>query len=322
MAASVAPSATDRSGPRSSPAESGQRKLPARRWWWSGDSPAALFLLVPVLVLFGISVVFPLIDTIRLSFFDIKGLGQPKYVGFGNYLKLFSDPAFRNTLWTTLVFTVSTTLASVGIGWGLAMLCAFAPRQTAIFRMMFFAAFGISEAVSGYMWIGIFRPDAAGLLNSVISLLGMPGFAHPWLGSQDTALLSIVIAACWSGVGLPLMLCFAAVQTIPKSVLEAAYIDGASHWSIMRYIMMPLSLPGVRVAVFINALGALRAFDIIYVLTGGGPVRATETVGYFMYRESMTQFKLGYGAAATVILLVTVLIISIPAIIQRTAGAR
>ena len=85
-----------------------------------------------------------------------------------------------------------------------------------------------------------------------------------------------------------------------------------SHGQIMRHIMMPLSLPGVRVAVFINLLGALRAFDIIYIMTGGGPVRATETVGYFMYRESMTQFKLGYGAAATVVLLIAVLIVSDP----------
>jgi ABC-type sugar transport system permease subunit len=99
-------------------------------------------------------------------------------------------------------------------------------------------------------------------------------------------------------------------------------MDGARPMSVMRHIMMPLSLPGVRVAVFINLLGALRAFDIIYILTGGGPVRATETVGYFMYRESMTQFKLGYGAAATVVLLVAVLVISIPAIVQRTAGAK
>jgi len=118
------------------------------------------------------------------------------------------------------------------------------------------------------------------------------------------------------------MLIFAAIQAIPKSVLEAAYMDGARPLSTMRHIMMPLSMPGVRVAVFINLLTALRAFDIIYILTGGGPVRSTETVGYFMYRESMTQFKLGYGAAATVILLLAVLIVSIPAIIQRTAGAK
>ena len=321
MTGSVAQTAADRPGPRSSLEAGGQRKLLARPGRRVSDWPAAYMLLVPVLILFGISVIFPLFDTIRLSFFDIKGLGKPKYVGLGNYLKLFTDPAFRNTLLTTLVFTISTTIISVGLGWMLAMLSAFAPRQTLPFRVMIFAAFGISEAVAGYMWIGILRPDAGGLLNAVIGIF-QPGFAQPWLGDPRTALWALIAAASWGGVGLPLMLCFASVQAIPKSLFEAAYIDGATHFQVLRNIMMPLSLPGVRVAVFINLLGALRAFDIIYILTGGGPVRSTETVGYFMYRESMTQFKLGYGAAATVVLLIAVLMVSIPAIIQRTAGAR
>lgn len=305
----------------SSPVGGGRRQPVAVRRWRLGDVPAAWLLIIPVLILFAITVVYPLVETIRLSFFDIKGLGKPKFVGIGNYIKLFVDPAFRNTLWTTLVFTLGTTAVTVSLGWFLAMLCSFAPQRTLPFRVMIFSAFGISEAVSGYMWISMLRPDQAGLLNSVIGIFS-PGFAHPWLGDPDTALWMIIVAASWSGVGLPLMLCFAAVQSIQRSVLEAAYMDGAKPLSIMRFIMVPLSMPGVRVAVFINLLGSLRAFDIIYVLTGGGPVRSTETVGYFMYRESMTQFKLGYGAAATVILLVAVLVISIPAIIQRTAGAR
>ncbi len=322
MAAPVAHSATDRAPIESSLTAGGRRKLPAPTGRRLGDFPAAIILLFPVLILFGISVIFPLIDTIRLSFYDIRGLAAPKFVGIENYFKLFADPAFRNTLWTTLVFTLSTTFISVSLGWGLAMLCNFAPRETTIFRVMIFTAFGVSEAVVGYMWISIFRPDAAGLLNSFIAFFGMPGFAHPWLGDPNTALWAIVASAAWGGVGLPLMLCFASVQSVPKSVLEAAYMDGAKPLSVMRHILMPLSMPGVRVAIFINLLGALRAFDIIFVMTGGGPVRATETVGYFMYRESMTQFKLGYGAAATVVLLIGVLVISIPAIIQRTAGAK
>lgn len=285
------------------------------------DTPAAWLLILPVLAFFAIAVVYPLFETIRLSFFDIKGLAPPKYVGFGNYTKLIADPTFLNTIWTTIVFTLVTTAISVSIGWGLAMLCAFAPRQTLIFRIMVFSAFGVSETVSGYMWITILRPDQGGLLNSLVGNF-IPGFSYAWLGDTNTALWALIIAASWSAVGLPLMLCFASVQAISKSVLEAAYMDGAKPVSIMRFIMMPLSLPGVRVAVFINLLNALRAFDIIFILTGGGPVRATETVGYFMYRESMTQFKLGYGAAATMVLLMAVLVISIPAIIQRTAGAK
>ena len=320
MMSDTVASAADR-GNEPSRAGGERRKLLATRGWRLSDAPAAWILLVPVLILFAIAVVYPLLETIRLSFFDIKGLGKPKYVAIGNYLKLFADPAFRHTLSTTLTFTIATTVVSVGIGWVLAMLCSFAPRQTLPFRVMIFCAFGISEAVAGYMWIGIFRPDSGGLLNTVIGIF-IPGFTHPWLGDSNTALWALIFAASWGGVGLPLMLCFASVQAIPRTVLEAAYMDGAKPMSIMRHIMVPLSMPGVRVAIFINLLGALRAFDIIYILTGGGPVRATETVGYFMYRESMTQFKLGYGAAATVVLLVAVLIISIPAIIQRTAGAK
>ena len=306
----------------SSSARDDRRKLIATRGWRLSDTPAAWLLILPVLLLFGVAVVFPLVDTIRLSFFDIKGLAPPKYVGLDNYVRLFADPAFRNTLWTTLVFTVGVTTVSVGLGWALAMLCAFAPAQTLVFRVMIFSAFGVSEVVSGYMWISMLRADSGGLLNSAIQFLGFSGFSHAWLGDPNTAIWALVIAASWSAVGLPLMLCFAAVQSIPRTVLEAAYMDGARPMSIMRHIMMPLSLPGVRVAIFINLINALRAFDIIYVLTGGGPVRSTETVGYFMYRESMTQFKLGYGAAATVILLVAILIISAPAIMQRTAGAK
>jgi raffinose/stachyose/melibiose transport system permease protein len=320
MEESVVPDATA-SRPFASRVAGGERELPAGRSWRTGDWPAAWLLITPVVILFGISVVFPLIDTIRISFFDIKGLAPPKFVGIGNYLKLFADPTFVNTLGTTLTFTVATTIISVSIGWALAMLCAFSPRQTLPFRVMIFAAFGISEAVAGYMWIGMLRPDSGGLLNAVIGIFS-PGFNQPWLGDSRTAIWALIVAASWGGVGLPLMLCFASVQAIPKTLFEAAYIDGATPMQIMRNIMMPLSLPGVRVATFINLLGALRAFDIIYILTGGGPIRSTETVGYFMYRESMTQFKLGYGAAATVVLLVAVLIVSIPAIIQRTAGAK
>lgn len=285
------------------------------------ETPAAWLLILPVLLLFSVSVIYPLIETFRLSFFHIKGLAPPRYIGFGNYISLFADPAFRNTIVTTLIFTLGTTAISVSLGWVLAMVCAFAPKQTLPFRMMVFAAFGVSETVSGYIWVTILRPDKAGLLNNIVGIFS-PGFSYAWLGDPHTALWALIIAASWSAVGLPLLLCFASVQAIPKTVLEAAYMDGAKPVKIMRFIMMPLSLPGVRVAIFINLLNALRAFDIIFVLTGGGPVRATETIGYFMYRESMTQFKLGYGAAATVVLLIAVLIISIPAIAQRTAGAK
>jgi ABC-type sugar transport system permease subunit len=292
-----------------------------RRSRWP-EARAAYLLIAPVLLLFGFAVGFPLIDTIRLSFFDIRGLGAAHYVGFDNYVALYHDSNFRHALSTTLVWSVSTTVLSVGIGWMLALACALAPRATLIPRVLIFSAYGISETVTGFIWLGIFRPDSGGLLNAGLESIGLGQFSHAWLGDQSTALGALVVAYSWAQVGLPLMLCFVATQAIPASILEAAHMDGAGGAAIIRYIVMPLSLSGVRIATFINLLASLRAFDTIYVMTNGGPVRSTETLGFFMYRESMVQFKLGYGAAATLVLLTAVLVVLIPALLRPTAEAK
>ncbi len=300
----------------------GRRKLVVTRRRHIREIPAAYLLLAPVLILFAFAVVYPLIDTIRLSFYDIKGLYPPKFYGFRNFVTLYYDANFRQAAVTTLLWTTCTTAFSVSAGWIIALLCSMAPKETLFPRVLIFAAFGVSEAVTGYIWLGIYRPDAGGLLNAILHGIGLGQFAHPWLGDSNTAIWCLIVAYSWSQTGLPLILIFAATQAVPRSVLEAAYVDGARPVGIMRHIIAPLSMPGVRVSLFINLLGSLRAFDTIYVLTGGGPVRSTETIGFFMYRESFTQFKLGYGAAATVILLAAVLIVSIPAIIQRTRSIR
>ena len=300
----------------------GRRKLAAARRWRMSDVPAAYLLLTPVLILFAFAVLYPLVDTIRLSFYDIKGLYPPKFTGIRNFVSLYYDANFRQAALTTLLWTGCTTTLSVAAGWVIALLCSMAPRETLFPRVLIFSAFGVSEAVTGFVWLGVYRPDAGGLLNALLHLVGLGQFAHPWLGDSQTAIWCLIVAYSWSQTGLPLILIFAATQAIPRTVLEAAYIDGARPVGIMRYVIAPLSMPGVRVAIFINLLGSLRAFDTIYVLTGGGPVRSTETIGFFMFRESFTQFKLGYGAAATVVLLLAVLLVSIPAIIQRTKSIR
>lgn len=286
-----------------------------------GQSRAALILLAPLMLFFGVSVLYPVVETIRLSFFEIKGLAPPKAVGFDNYFKLLGDENFLRALRVTFYWSFFATFFSVTIGWALAMACALKPRETMVFRVLIFAAYGVSEAVVGFIWLGIYRPDY-GLLNGILGGMGLDHLQQAWLGNPNTALTAVIVAYVWTQVGLPLMTCFASIQSIPRNYFEAAYIDGAKPMSMMRHIVMPLSLPGVRVAIFINLLQSLKAFDLIYMLTGGGPVRTTETVGFFMFRESMLNFKLGYGAASTVVLLVAVLIVSTPLIAQRTRAAK
>ena len=176
-------------------------------------------------------------------------------------------------------------MIAVGVGWVVAMLCAFAPRQTLPFRVMIFSAFGVSEAVTGYMWITMLRPDSGRTGQQRHPPVRLSRFRPAWLGDPNTAIWALIIAASWGAAGLPLILCFASMQAIPRNVLEAAYIDGARPISIMRHIIAPLSMPGVRVAIVHQPAQRLRAFDTIYVLTGGGPVRTTETIGFFMFRE-------------------------------------
>jgi ABC-type glycerol-3-phosphate transport system permease component len=211
----------------------GQRPSSLRRWL--ADAPAAYLLLAPVLVLFAFAVVYPLFQTIWLSFWDIKGLAKPRFYGVNNFIVLFNDATFQHTILTTLLWTLCTTALSVAGGWSIALLCALAPRETLIPRVLIFAAFGVSEAVTGYIWLGIYRPDAGGLLNSLLSGIGLGQFAHPWLGDANTALWCLIIAYSWAQTGLPLILIFAATQAVPRTVLEAAYIDGARPTDIMRY---------------------------------------------------------------------------------------
>jgi len=167
------------------------------------------------------------------------------------------------------------------------------------------------------MWLGIYQPDM-GLLNGILRAVGLDHMARGWLGSDKFALWAVMISFIWVQTGLPLLNCYASVRAIPTHLFEAAVIDGAGTASVLRYIMIPLTLPGVRVSIFINMLNSLKAFDVIHILTAGGPARSTETMGYFMYQESVVYFKQGYGAAATVLLVLFVLLIAIPSIIDRS----
>ncbi len=281
----------------------------------------AFALLAPTLFFFAVGVLYPLIETFRVSFLDWTGLGRPKPIGFENYFKLFADPNFHNALRVTLTWTLSCTFISVFIGWSFALMSGLAPSATAPFRIVIFAAYGISETASGLMWLGILQPEF-GLLNGVLRGLSLESWANPWLGDPDTALWGVIAAYVWTQAGLPLLTCFAAIQAIPRSQIEAAYVDGASNWQILRYIMVPLSLPGVSIAIFINLLNSLKAFDMIQILTAGGPIRATETVGYFMYQETVVYFKQGYGAASTIVLLLAIMICSLPLILKRSSEAQ
>ena len=280
----------------------------------------AYVLLAPVFLLFAVGVLYPLFETFRVSFLDWTGLGRPKPAGVENYVKLVQDPNFLNALKVTLTWTLATTFFSVFFGWSIALVSGLDSKRTLVFRVAIFAAYGVSEVASGVIWLGIVQPDF-GLINSVLRAIGLGQWAYPWLGDADTAMVVLVAAYVWTQTGLPLLTCYAAIVAIPRSQIEAAYVDGASHMQVLWHILIPYSLPGLRVAIFLILLNSLKAFDLIHAMTEGGPVRGTETVGYFMFQEAVVYFKQGYGAASTIVLLLAVIVVSIPLIRERSSNS-
>ncbi|MCG8454540.1 MAG: sugar ABC transporter permease [Spirochaetales bacterium] len=234
-----------------------------------------------------------------------------------NYITLFKDPNFLRSLRVTVLWSLCSTFFSVLFGWLIALLAGLNPNRSNIFRLAIFMAYGIPAAASGIMLLGIFQTDL-GLLNGILDSIGLSQWTNPWLGDKRTAIWVLITCFVWIQTGLPLLTCYAAIRGIPVQLFEASYIDGAGPRDIFRFLMIPFSLPGVQVSIFINLLNSLKSFDIIYVMTGGGPLRSTETIGFFMYQETVSFFKLGYGSASVVVMTLFVCLLSIPVLKERS----
>lgn len=279
----------------------------------------AYILIAPAFLLFALAIIYPAISTLLLSFQSWNGLNPSKSVGFLNYINLFKDPTFLHSLKITLIWGVSSTVLSVAFGWVIALLAGLNPKLSSPARIAIFMAYGIPAVASGVILKGIFNSDI-GMLNGVLSAVGLENLTRAWLGQPTSALWVLIISYVWTQAGLPLLTCYASIRAIPMAQFEAAYIDGATSRHIFRYLMIPYSMAGLAVSIFINLLNCLKTFDLIYVMTGGGPLRSTETIGFFMYQESVTFFKLGYGSASVVIMILMVGLLAYPIIKKRISS--
>lgn len=271
----------------------------------------------PAVLLFGIAVVYPVIQNIVISFYSWGGFGPMKPVGLQNYSKLFHDANFINSLKLSIIWTVATTVITVALGLLIAVLCGLTHRNTTLFRMIIFAPMSISAVAGGMIWSMMFQPEF-GFVNAMLRGLGLDFLARPWLGSPGFALMCVIIAYVWSQTGFSMVILYGAIRAVPTVLYEASYIDGANSWQLFRWIMLPMSAHALKFAVFMTLLSSLKVFDLIFAMTQGGPMRSTEIIGYFMYTESFKHFKLGYGAASVVILFIFVYLIALPILRERS----
>lgn len=263
-----------------------------------------LIFILPAVIPLGIFWVYPMMKSIFISFTDWDYMTSIyNMVGLDNYKDLFSDPMFYEALRNTLVFALGTLIPTVAGGLALAMLLKNKVQVSAIYKAIIFSPWITPTVAISIVWSWIFEPQY-GLANYILQLLNLP--KSQWLQSSDTAMLSVIIVTVWKGIGWAMTFYLTALEKVPKSLYEAAAVDGANKWNKFKSITLPLVSPTTFFLTIITTINSLQAYDQIQVLTQGGPSGSTRTILYMYYQSAFENFNIGQATAiATVILLIT-----------------
>lgn len=258
-----------------------------------------ILALIPVLSI----MVYPVGKTLYLSFTDSEGLTTPNFIGFSNYIAFINEPVLRSTLTNVVIWTIATLILPVSIGLGIAYIVS-GVRGSAVYRMIFLLPYVLSGVAVGTLWFNVF--ETYGLLNRFMQALGFENFTTSWLLFYPQNTFAMIIASTWAGTGLVVVLFTIGIQSVPAQTVEAAKLDGANAWTLFWQIVWP-QLKYIRAVVIGSALAnSLRTFDIVWVMTGGGPARSSETLAVTMYRESFLLNRYGMGSAIAVFLMILV----------------
>lgn len=292
------------------------RRRPVR---WSQIATIAGFLLPAAIIYVGL-VLFPVVQAVYYSFFRWNGLGPlEQFTGLANYSRILSDSAFRGALSHNLQLVVLSLALQLPLSLAIALLIREIKWGRAAFRTIFFLPFVLSEVVTGVIWNFIYRPQG-GLINALIQMVAPGSPPSALLADPNTVLYGLFVVITWKYFGYHMILYIAGLQNIPAEIEEAAAIDGCSRLQTLRYITLPLLGSTVRLTIYLSVLGSLQFFDLIWVMTTGGPVGASDTMATYLYKYGFQRFQLGYGSSVAVILFL--ICFSFSLIYQRFAMRR
>ncbi|RPI94042.1 MAG: sugar ABC transporter permease [Chloroflexi bacterium] len=277
----------------------------------SQDTWLIILFLMPAFILFMLFVIYPIFRSIYFSMFDWNGLGPAvDFVGLENFIAILTDAVFLKAIRNVLLIIVFSLGLQLPAALVLAVMVGRGLPGRGIFRTIFFMPYVLSEVNVAIMWMLLYTNDPErGLLNGVITALG----GHPvaWLADPNIALLSVFIALTWKYFGFHMLLYLAGLQNIPLEIEEAARIDGASSVQNFFYITLPLLGSTIRTSVYLSVLGSLQQFILVWIMTKGGPINASETLATYMYRFGFVRFQLGYGSAVAIYMFLFCLIFSL-----------
>jgi raffinose/stachyose/melibiose transport system permease protein len=277
-----------------------------------GKAATVLVCLVPGMTVFLLFLLIPMIQSARYSLYNWNGFGPPTdYVGLGNYDLLYHNSVFRSAVHHSFVIM----FLSLGIQLPLSLIMALMvgrgqlPGKT-LFRTVLFVPYVFSEVVAAIIWRYVLHPSSDGMLNVVLG--NIPGYQTiGWLSDRNVVLYSIFAVITWKYFGFHMILYMAGLQAVSKDLEDAARIDGASEWRVLRYITLPLMGSTLRLTVFLSILGSFQQFVIIWILTQGGPVNSSQVISTYLYKYGIKNFKLGFGSAVAFILFAITLVFSL-----------
>ncbi|SFA40698.1 carbohydrate ABC transporter membrane protein 1, CUT1 family [Parageobacillus thermantarcticus] len=253
----------------------------------------ALYVL-PALFLVLFLIYIPIVLTGYYGLMDWDGVGQMKFIGLENYKKLIHDKLFWKSTWHSVLLALFSVLSLVGY-LIVSLVLASKIKGANIFRKIYIIPMLMSSVAIAQLWVKIFDP-MNGLINSVLTMLGMKN-TPLWLADPNMALYAIFVPIVWQYAGFYIIIIYAALINVPQELIEAARIDGANAFQIAYKIKVPLISGVLKVLIILAVVGSLKYFDLIYVMTGGGPGDATEVIASYMYKEAFGKFNFGYGSA-------------------------
>lgn len=281
---------------------------------------AGYLFVLPALVLYSIFMIYPFLQSIYLSFTDWNGATAVKnWVGLDNYQRLFEDDLLWKSLWHNLIWIVIGTMSPLAIGFLLAVLLSNRPKGFTLFRTVFFLPQVLSTVIIALVWQWIYNP-IFGLLNQVLDDTGLESWSRGWLGDTTWALYAVLAAAIWATIGFVFVIFLAGLQNVSRDLIEAATLDGANGWQRFWDVTVPQMANVITVVAALLLIGGFSVFDIIFVMTGGGPANSTEVIATYAYTEAFTQNHVGYASTLTLVMTGITLIASVIFIRLRERG--
>ena len=268
--------------------------------------------LFPALFIYIIVVVFPTVYSLFLSFCDWNGLGAKKFVGLKNYIQLFtSDSVFYTALRNNIIWIILTICLTVLLALLLALVLNRSFRGRIVYRAIFYFPYMLSWIIVGIIWKWIYNPNF-GLINQVLGMVGLDSLKGAYLSNTKMALYCVFIAALWQGLGQPMLYFLAGLQTLPNDILEAAKIDGAGKFNLFFRVIVPMLKETFVIVLATQIIASMKVYDIVYVMTDGGPANSTQTLATYMYNQTFTYSNLGVGSAIATVMVLIMMVVIVP----------